>query len=217
MTVLITYFEIVAFGASLVAWPYIRKSRYLRLFPLLLFIVVSVEIALTFFKESFSPNNALVYNVQVPLQHLLYLYILLLAMERRLFRKFLLVSSGIFLAVAVITAIFFTQGNRINSIAYCTGSIFIIAGILMKFHEMLQNPTEFNFLKNPFFYMLFAFLLFNVGTLPYFTMGNWLYYSMEGGKEVLIVLINVMSIFNIVLYGTYSIAFAWMILKKESC
>jgi hypothetical protein len=63
--------------------------------------------------------------------------------------------------------------------------------------------------------MLFSFLLFNVGTLPYFTMGNWLYQSMQG-KQVLIVLINVMSVFNFILYGTYSLAFVWMTLKKES-
>jgi hypothetical protein len=153
--------------------------------------------------------------VQVPLQHLLYLYILYLALERRLARQLILLSSGIFLVVTIVTTIFFTHGNRINTISYCTGSIFIIIGILMKFHEMLQNPTEFNFLRNPFFYMLFAFLLFNVGTLPYFTMGNWLYYSLER-RDILIVLINVMSIFNCVLYGTYSMAFVWIILRKES-
>src|SRR5690349_1361834 len=215
MSVLITYFELAAFGASLVAWPVIRNSRHLRLFPLLLFIVVSVEVWLTFFRSSSVFYNAVIYNVQVPLQHLLYLYILYLAMERVRFRRFLLVAAAVFLAVTVVTSLFITQGNRINSIAYCTGSIAIIIGILMKFYEMLQNPTEFNFLKNPFFYMLFAFLLFNVGTLPYFTMGNWLYYSMTGGREILIVLINVMSIFNIILYGTYSMAFVWMILVKD--
>lgn len=215
MSELITYFEIAAFGASLVAWPYIQKSKHLRLFPLLLFIIVSVEICLTFFKEEFVFYNSIIYNVQVPLQHLLYLYILYLAMEREMYRKFILLSSAIFIFITVITSIFFTDGNRINTIAYCTGSIFIIIAILMKFHEMLQNPTEFNFLKNPFFYILFAFLLFNVGTLPYFTMGNWLYYSLER-KDILIVLINVMSIFNYILYGTYLMAFVWMILKKES-
>lgn len=216
MSVLITYFEIAALGASLVAWPYIQRNRYLRLFPLLLLIVVAVEVSTTFFKDRLPHFNAIIYNVQVPLQHLLYLYILFLAMERKLFRKFLLIASAVFVIVAVTTTLFFTHGNRINAIAYCTGSIFIITGILMKFHEMLENPTEFNFLKNPFFYMLFAFLLFNVGTLPYFTMGNWLYYSMAGGRDILAVLINVMSIFNCVLYGTYSMAFVWMILVKDS-
>ena len=216
MSTLITYFEIAAFGASIVAWPYIQKSRHLRLFPLLLFIIVVVEVFLTLFKESFFFYNAIIYNVQVPLQHLLYLYILYAAMEGKRARRFLFASAIILVVVAIVSTIFLTQGNRINSIAYCTGSVFIIAGILMKFHEMLQNPTEFNFLRNPFFYMLFAFLLFNVGTLPYFTMGNWLYYSMEGGRDMLIVLINVMSIFNFVLYTTYSLAFVWMILKKES-
>ena len=217
MSTLITYFEIAAFGASIVAWPYIRKSRHLRLFPLLLFVIVVVEVFLTLNKESFFFYNAMVYNVQVPLQHLLYLYILYAAMEGRLAKQFVLGFAIVFIAVAITSTLFLTTGNRINTIAYCTGSVFIIAAILVKFHEMLQNPTEFNFLRNPFFYMLFAFLLFNVGTLPYFTMGNWLYYSMEGGHQILTVLINVMSVFNFVLYSTYSIAFVWMILKKESC
>jgi hypothetical protein len=154
--------------------------------------------------------------VQVPLQHLLYLYILYAAMEGKFAGRIVLASAIMLVAVTIVSTLFFTEGHRINSIAYCTGSVLIIGGILLKFHEMLQNPTEFNFLKNPFFYMLFAFLLFNVGTLPYFTMGNWLYYSMQGGREILAVFINVMSVFNFILYATYSIAFVWMILRKES-
>lgn len=216
MSTLITYFEVAAFIASLVAWPHIRKSRHLRLFPLLLFIIVSVELALTFMRGSFPYFNALIYNVQVPLQHLLYLYILYLALNREMFKRLILNFIFAFLVITVVSAFFFTDENRINTVSYCTGSICIIIGILIKFHEMLQNPTEFNFLRNPFFYMLFAFLLFNVGTLPYFTMGNWLYQSLRG-KEILIVLINVMSVFNFILYGTYSIAFVWMTLRKESC
>ena len=137
-------------------------------------------------------------------------------MEGRLAKRIVIASAVALVHVVVISTVLLTPQNRINSIAYCTGSVFIIAGILIKFHEMLQNPTEFNFLRNPFFYMLFAFLLFNVGTLPYFTMGNWLYYSMEGGRDILTVFINVMSIFNFVLYTTYSLAFVWMILKKGS-
>jgi hypothetical protein len=215
MSTLITYFEIVAFIASLVAWPYIRKSKPLRLFPLLLFIIVSVELVLTFMKGAFPYFNAIIYNVQVPLQHLLYLYILYLALNREMFKRIILNFIIAFLVITVVSAIFFTEENRINTLSYCTGSICIIIGILIKFNEMLRNPTEFNFLKNPFFYMLFSFLLFNVGTLPYFTMGNWLYQSMQG-KQVLIVLINVMSVFNFILYGTYSLAFVWMTLKKES-
>lgn len=214
MSTLITYFELLAFIASLAAWPCIRKSNYLRLFPLLLFIVVAVEVWLTFFKESFRYYNSIIYNVQVPLQHLLYLFILYKALERKLFKHIILSSIAIFVVVAPLT-IYTTEANRINSLGYCTGSLFIITGILFKFYEMLQNPVEFNFLRNPFFYMLFAFLLFNVGTLPYFTMGNWLYYTLKRG-DILKVLVNVMSLFNYVLYCTYTISLVWLMLKKES-
>ncbi len=215
MSTLITYFEVAAFLTSLMAWPYIRRNKALRLFPLLLFIIVSVELALTFMKGSFPYFNALIYNVQVPLQHLLYLFILHQAMNSPMFRRVITIFIGLFVVVAIVSAIFFTEKNRINTISYCTGSVFIIIGILIKFNEMLRNPTEFNFLRNPFFYILFAYLLFNVGTLPYFTMGNWLYQTFRR-EEIVIALINVMSIFNYILYGTYSIAFVWITLRKES-
>ena len=181
---------------------------------MLLFVVVSVEICLTFFAELFSYHNSVIYNLQVPLQHLLYLYILYKAMEGAYCKKVMLAFIFSFTIISVVTYLT-TDANRINSVGYCTGSILIIIGILMKFYELLQKPVEFNFLKNPFFYMMFAFLLFNVGTLPYFTMGNWLYYTLKRG-DIIDVLISVMSLFNYVLYTTYTVAFVWMILRKES-
>jgi len=214
MSKVITFVELAAFLSSLGAWPYIKGSRYLRLFPLLLFVIVSVEILLTFFKKLIY-FNAFIYNIQIPAQHLLYLLILFHAFISLRRKKVMVVFMIVLSAITVLTGLLLVRGNKINTLAYCTGSIFIIVGILMKFYEMLQNPQEFNFLKDPFFYMLFAFLLFNVGTLPYFTMGNWLYFTLKR-TDILAVLINVMSIFNYVLYGTYTIAFTWMMLRKQS-
>ncbi|MFZ6009593.1 MAG: hypothetical protein ACOYXT_04535 [Bacteroidota bacterium] len=214
MSKVITYIELAAFFSSLMAWPVIKRSSYLRLFPLLLFVVISVEVYQTFLRPDGVHINALVYNVQVPLQHLLYLYILFLALDRRAFKKIMAVVTSVFFAFAIITAIFFTAPDRFNVLAYCIGSVCIITGILLKFYEMLQNPTDFNFLKKPFFYMLFAFLLFNVGTLPYFAMSNWLYFVQQY-ENMLQILISVMSVFNYVLYSTYTIAFLWMTLKKD--
>ncbi|MEX1241358.1 MAG: hypothetical protein WEB30_16670 [Cyclobacteriaceae bacterium] len=211
---LITYFEIAAFVASLLALPVLRRSKYLRLFPLLLFIIVTVEIQQTFFWRT-GANNAAIYNLQVPLQHLLYLYILYLAMYRQSFKTIIGTLIIIFIVITVITGIFFTAPDRFNISAYCAGSVAIIAGILLKFYELLENPLDFNFLRNPFFYMLFAFLFFNVGTLPYFTMSNWLHF-LEAPENTKLILVSVMSVFNYILYTTYSLAFLWMILKGES-
>ena len=211
----IIWFELSAFGASLIAWPVIRRSPSLRLFPFLLALVAGVEFYFTFFQDVVSPVNSKVYNIQIPLQHLIYIAILYYATERRTYRRFLLVAAAIFVVVIVITLMLLPDPRYTNAWGYCAGSIIIIIGSVSKFYEMLQNPTEFNFLRNPFFYLLFAFLLFNLGTLPYFAMGNWLY-RVKAYRKAMIMYIDAMSILNYVLYATYTIVFIWMTRMKSS-
>lgn len=212
MSYYITYFEIAAFIASLLAWHVIHKSRYMRLFPLLLFVIVSVEVYLTFFHTPGRRVNAWIYNIQVPVQHLLYLAILYFATYHRKYKQLLIISMIVLVVFAMLSGFFLVEREQFNVYAYCMGSVFIIMGIIFKFYEMLQNPDEFNFLRKPFFYMLFAFLIFNVGTLPYFAMGNWLY-TTKGYESYYQILINVMSILNYILYATYTIQFLWMVKK----
>lgn len=208
----ITYFEITAFITSLLAWPVIRNSKYLRLFPVLLFVIVSVEVYQTFFKPQ-NQINAWIYNIQIPLQHLLYLIILHQAVEQSSYKRFLLSLAVTLIVFSILTNLLIVEDKHFNVQAYCLGSVLVIIGILIKFYEMLQNPTDFNFLRKPFFYMLFAFLLFNVGTLPYFAMSNWLYF-VATHKDILMMLANVMSVLNYILYTTYTAMFLWMIQRK---
>jgi hypothetical protein len=209
----IPYFEIAAWIASLIAWPTIVKSSYLKLFPFLLFTVVLIEVWSILLYQYFPFDISSVYNIQIPTQHLLYLLILYLSVVRASWKKFLLIGGAFFLAFTMATAIWLTAPNRVNVLSYGVGSLLIVIGILMKLYEMLQKPTDFNFLKDPFFYILFAYLLFNVGTLPYFVMSNWLYF-IQTQKEITQILINVMAIFNYILYSTYTLTFLWMRLKK---
>lgn len=209
----IPYFELAAWVASLLAWPKIRSSPYFRLFPFLLFIVVLVESWTILFYSYLPLTKSIVYNVQVPLQHLLYLAILYLSLKEVIRKKFILILTIFFLCFSLITTTWFTLPDRFNVLSYCLGSFCIIVGILIKFYEMLENPSGFNFLKQPLFHILFSYLLFNLGTLPYFVMSNWLYF-IQSQKEVTAVLINVMTIFNYILYSTYTFVFLWMSLKK---
>jgi hypothetical protein len=208
----ITYFEIAAFLASLVAWGVIRRSAYMRLFPLLLFLIVGAEVFETFFRAH-RGFNAWLYNWQVPVQHLLYLLILYYSMEKPTGKRVLLLFMFALLLFIPPSWLFFTASGRFNGVGYCFGSILVVIGIIMKFYEMLQNPSDYNFLRKPFFYLLFAFLLFNLGSLPYFAMGDWLYNTI-GYKDAVIVLIQVMSILNYILYTTYTFVFLWILRRK---
>jgi hypothetical protein len=208
----ITYFEIAAFITSLLAWKVIKTSTYLRLFPLLLLIIVSVEGYETFLVLPDNVNNAWIYNIAVPVQYLIYLAILHYSINNYFWRKIILVFGLMLIVIAIITEMYFTRNGTFNAWSYSLGSAFAIIIILVKFYDILKNPTEFNFIYNPFFYMLFAFLLFNVGTLPYFVMAKWLTFQKHDVDSVKI-LSDVMSILNYILYSVYTIAFAWMRMK----
>ena len=215
MNYYITYFEIAAFIASLIAWGIIKKNKYLRLYPLLLFVVVSLEVYETFFRQDKSESNTWIYNIQIPLQYLIYMTILYYAFLSITFKRIIIFAALFFIVLCFISEMYLTRKGAFNSWSYSAGSVIVIIAILVKFYEMLQNSAEFNFTRNPFFYMLFAFLFFNIGTLPFFVMGNWLWFE-KRNIELVIILQNVGSVLNYILYSTYTIAFIWM-RKKGSC
>lgn len=213
MSLIVTCLEIGAFLCSLLAWPVLKRSKHLRWFPLLLFIVAFVETAQAFFRPYFPYFNSTFYNVQVPAQHVLYLVILWEALSSKL-KKTLLVISGMgFILLTIITLIWFTEINHFNVLSYCIGSTLLIVWILVVFYDMLQDPANLNFLRIPFFYMLFACLLFNVGTLPYFLTVNWLHF-IQKHREITQIFIDVIGVLTCILYSTYAICFVWMRLKK---
>lgn len=213
----IIWFELLAFVCSLIALPVIWKSKYLRIFPLLMLIIVAVEGYYKFFAAR-PFMNAPVYNVQVPLQYVCYLLMLYYSARSSSLKRFSIVGLIILVVVNAITTIFFTPEKYSNVWGYCCCSIIAIIGILLKFYEwvIITRTEKYDFLKDPFFYMLFAFLFYNLITLPYFGMANWLYYTnrFTEYKGIYTALTEVMSVTNYILYTTYSIAFIWMARAK---
>ncbi len=210
----ITYLEVAAFVACLVAIPKFKGKPHLLVFPWLLLIIVLVEGHQTFFKIQ-GVNNTAIYNIQIPLQHLLYLLILYLSFETPKYRRVTLALLAFFILVTALTSSHYFTLKRSNIISYSLGSLFIVGATLMKFFEMLKSPIGSDFLRDPFFYILFAFLIFNVGTLPRYTMGNWLY-SVNNQYDMVQVFTNVSTVLNYLLYTTYTAAFLWIRAKKDS-
>jgi len=210
----IIWFELLAFVCSLIALPVIWKSKYLRIFPFLMLIIVAVEGFYKFFITDRWTNNAPVYNVQVPLQYVCYLLILYYSARTISLKRYSIVGLIILVVFNAITTIYFTPEKYSNVWGYYCCSIIAIMGIIIKFYEMIitTRTAKYDFLKDPFFYILFAFLFYNLVTLPYFGMANWLYRTnrLSEFKGVLTALTQLMSVTNYILYTTYSIAFIWI-------
>ena len=210
----IIWFEGAAWLTSLVALPRLWSRPPLRIFPLLLSLVVGVE-ALQYFGVENRLGNVTTYNLLAIAMWLLYATSLYLALHQRRNRRIILAVAIFFVAVVLGSYSYYQTQQRFNTPMYTTGTLMMVLGVLLKFYEMLKSPGQLTFLKAPFFYILFALLLFSVGTLPYFIMGNWLFYDL-GRPDLVKALANVMSILNYLLYGTYTVCFVWISTTKAS-
>ncbi|MEL6533917.1 MAG: hypothetical protein AAFQ98_00830 [Bacteroidota bacterium] len=211
----IIVFEVMAGLSSWIAWPAIHRIKYLRVFPFLLTLIVGVELSQVLSVPGFIENNAIIYNLLEPIQWTLYAWSFYIAFQSVVYRKFLWFSGVLYYLVFAISFPFYLQSQHYNVIVYALGSVILIVAALMKFYEMLKSPVDFNFLRLPYFYIVFAFLLFTLGTMPYFTMGNWLYYELNQ-RQTALVFRDVMSFMNLLLYATYTTCFLWIRVKKVS-
>ena len=210
----IIWFEGAAWLTSLVALPRLWSRPPLRIFPLLLSLVVGVE-ALQYFGVENRLGNVTTYNLLAIAMWLLYATSLYLALQKPSYRRTMVAAAILFVAVVLSSYGYYQTQQRFNTPMYATGTLMMVLGVLLKFYEMLKSPGQLTFLKDPFFYILFALLLFSVGTLPYFIMGNWLFYDL-GRPDLVKALANVMSILNYLLYGTYTVCFVWISTTKAS-
>ncbi|MEL6537594.1 MAG: hypothetical protein AAFQ98_19395 [Bacteroidota bacterium] len=212
----ITWFEIASLAAAIVALPVLWKQSPMRILFVLLLLIVGVELYQTIqFRINPGQNNSSLYNFFAPLQWLLYGVMLHRILQSRTNRKALGVLIAIFLAITLISLPGYLRTQQYNVISHAAGTLMIVSGVFLAFYEMLKSPISLNFLKHPYFYLLFFLLFFMVGTAPYFVMGNWVYFNM-GRPDLAMVLNNVMSILNYLLYTVYTICFVWMRVTKVS-
>lgn len=176
----------------------------MRLFPLLLLIIVLGEIAGYYLAVKYH-NNRWFYNLFTPIQYLLYFIIFYYAISKNQFRTIILVSIFLYMLLSVFT---YDTETTLNISVYLSGAVLLIVFIIGKLYELIDSSEEMDFLKAPFFYISFATLIFNVAGLPFFVMNNW----MTNTKAAAFISIfnNVLDTLNIVLYGTYTIAFIWI-------
>lgn len=213
MRQLIAWFELAAWLSCLFALPRLWKKPALRVLPFLLTCVVLVDVYQAFFPDSRS-GNVIYYNGLAVLLWFGYSSMLVLALRARWKKGLIGLGVLIFLILSVSTWARFQAANQFNIWIYCSGAIVVVMGTLLVFYEMLHRPIYHSFLRDPFFYLLFALLLFSMGTLPYFTMSHWLYYDMDQ-PQLVAALASVSNVLNYVLYGTYTAMFVWIRVAKD--
>lgn len=202
------YFEIAALISSLIVWGKIKRSRYLQLFPFLLSVIVFGELYGYYLSVKYH-NNLWLSNIIFPIVFSMYFRILYLSLNNKSFKKFVIVASLIFALISAFTLYVYINVKLLFNIwMYISGTLILVACIVFKIYELLDDPTKLDFLKNPYFYILIFTLLFYIVTIPVYTMNSWL--SQVKIDENITIINNVFNFLNIVLYGSYAMCFLWI-------
>jgi hypothetical protein len=202
----IKYLELAAFIASLIAWPVLRKSRYLKVFPVLLGLIVAGEFY-GYYLRLTKGNNTWFYNFFNPCQFILYLLILYRAIDNKRLRG-LMLAGCVFIAISALLGLEPSFRKMFNIYMYSLGAMLVITGVAAKIYEMV-NVREDSFLRSPVFYIFFSIIFFYIGTLPILVMNNWLA-KFDFFNSIRQVLVITFTILNFVLYGTYTYCFLWL-------
>ena len=179
----------------------------MRLFPLLLFLIAAGELYGYHLAKVYR-NSVWFYNLLDPVLSLLYFLILYFSIISKHFKKIIIGSSVMFILVTCISYKYFYERDLFNIWMYIFGSILLIVFVVFKIYELLEDPANLDFLKNPFFYILIITLLFYTVTIPYMSMNTWIANTEK--SRFTIILIDVIDILNYILYATYTIAFLWI-------
>jgi len=179
----------------------------MRLFPFLLFFIAIGELFGYYLAVKYR-NNLWFYNLLNPVMHLLYFAIMYFAIKSKKFKTFILTGGAVYIIVSSTTYFLYCYGKDVfNQWMYVLGISILIVCLVRKLYEMLEDPQDLDFLRNPFFYILIFTLLFYTVTIPDFAILNWV---SDVNINSLALVNNVSDFLNILLYAAYTIAFLWI-------
>jgi hypothetical protein len=125
-------------------------------------------------------TNHWLYNIALPLQHLLVIWFFTSIVGLKYFRWLI----SIFLTFAVIN-LFFIQGTvTLNTYTLAVAGLFTIVVAIVRLYELyLQDTTESVF-SDPDFWYCTGFILYGGLSTPYFAMYNYLWHNFTGFTTV---------------------------------
>lgn len=162
------YFEILALVASVIYLPRLRLS-VLKMFPIFLFLTVSVELGSKYIR-SISPsfNANWVYNIFIAAQILFFLYLLNKESKHERTKKLTTVFIICFLLFHSINIVIGQGISAFNYHSYLLGSFFVIISSFLFLSELIDSPDEIRIVRVPMFWVSTASLVFFTGTFFYF-------------------------------------------------
>jgi hypothetical protein len=201
---------IISFLASLTAYFQKDSKRYLRLFPLLLFVTIMVELCASWLHAHKKPTSIL-YNFFSCLEFLFYMYILREIIQSIRMKKIIFHTAWLYLFLGVTNILFIQKITSFNSITYAIGCLLISIFCFSYFFDLFQQTYSVNLTRQPAFWICAGLLFFYTCSFPIYGLVNFLSQDfITKNIQVLLILLNVF------LYSSFTIAFLCRIRVRNS-
>lgn len=199
-------FEWIAFLVSLVFFKQLKKQNLVLITVWLFVIVFSEAIGkLTAIRVLTFVGNVKWFNVMIPAQFLCLFLLFYRQTNYRYWQRIIILFSAV---LAILTIVYILQPGRhkFNVLNYTLGVIFLSAACLHYLYECMNSQSIIDIYTNSMFYLAIGILLYYLGTLPFYSMRNYLFYNYE---SIFYPYYYMGYVLNITMYGLTTFGIIW--------
>jgi hypothetical protein len=197
------YFLIPCFLLGITVYFQHTAPLYLKLFPILLAINLTVEIGGQWVAFRFGSNVTL-FNFYTAFELSFFLFMLReMIVNPRLKRVILILIWG-YPLFCIINILFIQKPGNWHSISYGIGNILVVGFAIYYFFELFKRPKAINLLREPAFWICCGLLFFYSCSFPFLGLVNFM------GNAPGVIIRNfssIITLLNILLYVLFTIAF----------
>ncbi len=196
--------ELISLIVSLLTAKKLWGTHFFWFIPFLA-LTNMVELGARFGWFTIGTSNVWVYNIFENIEFIFYAWFFstqaAIAKKKKIFYL-----TAAYLCVACINIIFIQGFFNFHSYSYLLGSLFMIYLVIDFFYNLIHQQGEYiHLLKYPPFWISVGILFFYVGMFSFYVYFEFIILHLS--KDYSNLFLVLMDIFNIVLYGCFSIAF----------
>jgi len=182
--------EILALVVSIICIKWLLKTPYIYFVPYLLMTVCAEFLGRYFGLKHLYTLNANVYNTTTVIEFLFFYWLFFTAVRKPVFKKVMLVLSGVYLLSAIINIAFVQGFDQWASYTMLIGTIIIILFVFLFFYDAFDNKEPINLIKEPMFWISMGIFLFYLGDFTFNLMYPYLHRNNLHREQRLFHIIN---------------------------
>lgn len=206
---LLNAFEIMAFAASIRAWPKIRQTVY-RWFPFYLGFIVAAEFTGKYltYKEYTAAKMIFYDYIVIPAEFLFFMWMYYYEFKKK-GRPYIAISAALLYLLSLPADIFIISQKKflLLSFSYTVGTFMLLILALYFLYRLTTSDELLAYKTNLMFWVSAGLLVFYVGSIPFFGMMNTIYAAQN--KSLFYGLAYTMYAVDIIMYLLFIPGFIW--------